>query len=43
MRIEGSLAQKDLPDGRYIAILPLTYHRSRLVIGTSLHWHDDGW
>lgn len=36
--------KKLLPDGRELAILPLTYGRARLVVGpTGEPFYDDGW
>ncbi len=41
----GHLCRRDLPDGRYIAVTPLTFARGRIIIGRTddpIGW-DDGW
>ena len=40
------LACRDLPDGRYLCVMPLTYGRARLVIslgGSHEGGYEDGW
>ena len=44
MKIAGSLFEKDLPDGRVIFAVPLTFNRARLQIGSpDAMGPDDGW
>ena len=41
---EGSLAYRDLGNGRELVVYPLTYGRARLVIGgLKVGYYDDGW
>lgn len=40
---EYGVAWRKLPDGRLLALLPLTYDRLRLTIGYSKIEYDDGW
>ena len=38
------LAYRRIPDGRLVAVLPLTFGRARIVIGPDQAlWYDDGW
>jgi hypothetical protein len=38
------LFEKDLPSGKTIYVLPLTFGRARIAIGpTGNFWFDDGW
>ncbi len=38
-----AIAARRLPDGRYVALVPLTFDRRRVVVGRDvLFWHD-GW
>lgn len=39
----GMVAARRLPDGRYVAIAPMTYDKYRLVIGSNPHYYDDGY
>jgi len=42
---EGPYADKDLPDGRYATVDPLTFGRARLHVapGRGVMWYDNGW
>lgn len=37
------LARKDFPDSRTGFVVPLTFGRARITIGTGELWFDDGW
>lgn len=37
------LFRRDLPDGRSLFVLPLTFGRARLVVGRGETVYDDGW
>ena len=37
-----SLLVKDLPDGRRLEVVPLTYGRARIIIGDG-YFVDDSW
>ncbi len=40
----GTLAHRDLPDGRSLYVMPLTYDRARLAIGpTGALGYDRAW
>lgn len=39
----GFLASRSLPDGRLLAVVPLTYGRARLTVGRSVATYDDSW
>lgn len=41
--IEDALRQRTLPDGRIVAIVPLTYGRARITIGRDEMTYEDGW
>lgn len=41
--IEGALAQRTLPDGRILAVAPLTYGRARLTIGYDEMTYESGY
>lgn len=41
--IEDALKEKTLPDGRIVAIIPLTYSRARITIGRDESTYEDGW
>lgn len=41
--ISDAYGQRTLPDGRILAVLPLTYGRARLTIGRGEATYDDGW
>lgn len=44
VREDGFLADRVLPDGRWLTLVPLTFGRSRLCIGPKGADHyDDGW
>jgi hypothetical protein len=32
-----------LPDGRFVAVVPLTFGRARITIGVDARGWDDGW
>jgi hypothetical protein len=39
-----SYFKRQLPDGRTIEVVPLTFGRARIYIGpTNEQWYDDGW
>lgn len=38
-----TLAEKELPDGRWLYVVPLTFGRARLTIGPKEDFYDDGW
>lgn len=38
----GFIAKRDLPDGRYLAIVPFIYTFA-IVIGTDVRFYDDRW
>lgn len=41
----GDLFEKELPDGRYVSVIPLTFGRARLLISESKDSpiYEDGW
>lgn len=41
----GSFACRDLPDGRHLCVMPLTFDRARVVVAAvGIHYqYDDGW
>ncbi len=41
--IEGAILMKPVPDGRIVAIVPLTYARARITIGRDELTYEDGW
>lgn len=41
---EGVVAERNLPDGRLLHVVPLTFGRARLNIGPQgQQWYSDGW
>lgn len=42
---EESLHERDLPDGRNLAVVPLTFGRARIALSASADSYtiDDGW
>lgn len=36
-------AIRELPDGRLLCVVPLTFGRARLTVGRGLDFYDDGW
>lgn len=43
MSVYGAFYDKRLPDGRVVAVVPLTYGRARLTVGPDELQYDDGW
>jgi hypothetical protein len=41
--MSGFLASRLLPDGRTLAVIPLTYGRARLTVGRGELTYDDAW
>lgn len=41
--IPGVIAQRDLPDGRIVCLVPLLGDRVRLTVGVGTGFYDDGW
>lgn len=41
--IDGSIASRRLPDGRILALNPLSFNRVRLVVGHGTMFWEDGW
>lgn len=40
---EWWIERRDLPDGRLLFVVPLTFGRARLTIGWDEYTYDDGW
>ena len=38
-----ALAMRPLPDGRVLAVIPLTYERARLTVSTRSEWELEGY
>jgi len=38
----GEYYHRDLSGGRYVAVIPLTFGRARLIVGKGMTY-DDGW
>jgi hypothetical protein len=43
MAIAWWLARRELPDGRLLFVVPLTFGRARLTVGRGEDTYDDGW
>lgn len=41
--IEGSLLERVFSDGRIGAVVPLTFGRARITVGTDERTYDDCW
>lgn len=41
--IEGALLEKTLPDGRIVAIFPLTFGRARITVGRGELTYEHGY
>lgn len=39
----SEIASRQLPDGRLLEIVPLTFRRARIVIGQGDGWYEDQW
>ncbi len=42
---DGYFAHRDLPDGRHLCVMSLTFDRARLIVSDdAAHtWYRDGW
>jgi hypothetical protein len=40
---EDFIAQRTLPDGRLLSVVPLTFGRARVTIGFDQATYEDGW
>lgn len=44
MSYEGTLVSRELADGRFVEVVPLTFGRARLVVSdASRDWYEGGW
>jgi hypothetical protein len=41
--INGCLMQRQLPDGRILALMPLFEGRARITVGVDQFGYDEGW
>ncbi len=41
--IPGTILSRQLPDGRYVSLAPLTFGRVRLCLGNNIETYEDFW